>query len=79
MAITAHGKIQGKTIELESDLGIPDGADVEVTVIISKPKPTWGEGLKRSSGAAADIAEFDAVFDQIARDRETASFRRSGS
>ena len=43
MAITAHGKIQGKTIELESDLGIPDGADVEVTVVISQPRPPIGK------------------------------------
>jgi hypothetical protein len=79
MAITAHGKINGNIIELDSEIGIPDGAEVEVTVVISKPKQLWGEGIKRSAGAAADIPEFAAVFEQIARDRETASFRESDS
>ena len=77
MTITVHGRIHGKTIELDSALGIPDGADVEVTIVVSKPKQAWGDGLKRSAGAAADIPEFDAVFEQIAQDRKTAKFRES--
>lgn len=77
MTITIHGKIHGKTIELDSALGIPDGADVEVTIVVSKPKQVWGEGLKRAAGVAADIPEFDAVFEQIAQERKTAPFRES--
>jgi hypothetical protein len=79
MTLTGHGKIHGNTIELDSALGLPDGAEVEVTVVISKPKQLWGAGLQRSAGVAADFAEFDAVFEQIAQDRQAASFRESAS
>jgi hypothetical protein len=77
MTITVHGKVHGKTIELDSALSIPDGADVEVTIVVSKPQQVWGEGLKRSAGAAADIPEFDEVFAQIAQERKAAQFRES--
>ena len=70
-----HGKVQGRTIELDEDPGVPNGEEVEVTVTRSRPKPPWGEGIKRSAGAAASIAEFDAVFEQIERDRKAAVFR----
>ncbi len=81
MTITAHGRIHGNRIELDSDLGIPDGAEVEVTVVITTPKEKepWGEGIKRSAGVAANIPEFDQAFEQIARDREAASFRETDS
>lgn len=79
MAITARGKIHGNIIQLDSELGIPDGVEVEVTVVVSSPKPPWGEGIKRSAGVAADIPEFDAVFEQIAQDRKAAQFRESNS
>ena len=78
-AITAHGKIHGKTIQLDSDPGIPDGAEVEVTVKVSAPKQKWGEGLRRSAGVAADIPEFDDAFEQVRRDREGPANRRRRS
>jgi hypothetical protein len=72
-----HGKVQGRTIQLEEDLGVPDGEEVEVTVTLSKSKPKWGEGIQRSAGAAASIPEFDAVFEQVERDRKASAFRDS--
>jgi hypothetical protein len=77
MTKTIHGKVQGRTIELDEDLGVPDGEEVEVTVTLSRTKPPWGDGIKRSAGAGASIAEFDAVFEQIERDRKAAVFRES--
>ncbi len=77
MTVTIHGKVYGKTIELEEDLGILDGQEVEVTVRPVTPRRPWGEGIKRSAGVAADEPEFDEVFQQIARDRKAATFRGS--
>lgn len=78
MIKSIHGKVQGRTIELDEDIGVPDGQEVEIIVRLSKPRPPWGDGIKRSAGAGADIAEFDAVFQQIERDRRSAEFREPG-
>ena len=77
MTKTIHGKVCGRTIELDEDLGILDGQEVEVTVRPVKARRPWGEGIKRSAGVAADEPEFDEVFQQIARDRKAATFRES--
>jgi len=79
MGITAHGKIHGKTIELDSELAIPDGADVEVTVVITGEKTSWGEGIKRSAGAASKVAGFEEAFEQVANERKSARHRESNS
>lgn len=78
MTKTIHGKVQGRTIEFDEDLGIPDGEEVDVIVTAVKPKPAWGEGIQRSAGAAANVPEFDEVFEQIERERKAAQFRDSG-
>jgi len=72
MTNTIHGKVRGKTIELDEDPGIADGQAVEVIVRPAKPRQAWGEGIKRSAGIAADEPDFDEVFEQIARDRKAA-------
>ena len=77
MSETIHGKIRGRTIELNEDLGIADGQEVEVTVKPVKSQQPWGEGIHRSAGAGADESEFDAVFEQVAQDRKLANFRES--
>jgi hypothetical protein len=49
MTKTLHGKVHGKTIELDEDLGVVDGQEVEVQVKIvqtSRPsEPRISEGL----------------------------------
>jgi len=75
MTKTIHGKVRGRTIELDEDPGIADGQTVEVIVRPAKPRQPWGEGIKRSAGVAADDPDFDEVFEQIARDRKAATFR----
>lgn len=77
MTKTMHGVIRGKTIELESDPGMSDGQQVEVTVrvAVNSGKQTWGEGLARCAGALAAswTPEDDRILDEIHRERETES------
>ncbi len=73
MTKTIHGKIHGKTIELDEDLGVADGQEVEVQVkVIPKAARTAGEGFLRTEGALADDTEWDAIMAEIhqARKRE---------
>ena len=39
--------IDGKTIELDEDLGVAEGQEVEVQVRIVQPVRKWGEGILR--------------------------------
>jgi hypothetical protein len=48
------GIAHGKTIELEQDLGFPDGQPVAVAVYRLLPP---GEGIRESAGAWADGGE----------------------
>jgi hypothetical protein len=64
MAKTIHGRAHGKIIELDEDLGVPDGQEVRVTVEpVPAPEPGQlppGEGLRRAFGAwAGDADELD--------------------
>ena len=77
MTRTVRGTVHGRTIELEEDLGVPDGQEVDVLVTPTIPEQPWGEGIKRSAGAAANVPDFDEVFLQIERDRKAAMFRGS--
>ena len=47
------GVVHGKTIELESDLGLPEGQEVSVVVqpMMAKNSPEALEALKRAAGA----------------------------
>jgi hypothetical protein len=49
MTKTMHGKVHGKTIELDEDLGVIDGQEVEVQVKIvdrtTPAKPLMSDGL----------------------------------
>ncbi len=69
---TLHGIVNGKTIELSDDPGVPAGQEVEVIV---KPVPAkqavWGEGLRRCAGALADewTEEDDRILEEIYRER----------
>ncbi len=39
MTRTLHGRVRGKTIELDEDLGIAEGQEVEVQVKVVAPAP----------------------------------------
>ena len=64
------GKVHGKTIELDEDLGVAEGQQVEIQVKIIKPPGKWGEGILRSAGGWADHPEMDAIMDEIQRNRK---------
>ena len=72
MTRTLHGKVHGKTIELDEDLGVIDGQVVEVQVKIVPSAKKWGEGLRRCAGALADewTEEDDRVLNEIYQDRK---------
>jgi hypothetical protein len=65
-----QGTVHGKTIELEEDLGVADGQQVEVQVKIVPPTKKWGEGILRSAGGWADYPEMDAIMEKIQQDRK---------
>ena len=46
MSKKLHGKVHGRTIELEEDLGVPEGQEVEVQVKVLR-QAAWkpGEGF----------------------------------
>ena len=66
MSKTLHGKIHGKTIELDEDPGVAEGQEVEVQMkVVPKPTQKTGEGLLRTEGALPDDTEWDAIMDEI--------------
>ena len=82
MTRTVHGVMHGKTIQLDEDLGIADGQEVEVQVKMKVgartrkelpgPPPGWQPGGKKTlGGALADLctAEEDRLLEEIQQDR----------
>jgi hypothetical protein len=65
-----RGVIHGRTIELVSDPGLADGAEVEVTLVPATTLPS-GDGWSRAAGALADewTAEDDAILESIQQER----------
>ncbi|OLD57307.1 MAG: hypothetical protein AUI54_03255 [Acidobacteria bacterium 13_1_40CM_2_56_5] len=65
MVKTTHGKVHGKMIELDEDLGVPEGQEVEVQVRVLPSAPPLSEGLakvyeilgRRHSSGYTDTAE----------------------
>jgi len=73
-----HGVVRGKTIELDREIGVPEGQEVEVAIrTIGTPggQEPWGAGLRRSAGALAGIPGLDEDMDEILCERRTARFR----
>ncbi|TVS13957.1 MAG: hypothetical protein EA424_20780 [Planctomycetaceae bacterium] len=71
MIKTLHGRIRGRTIELDEDLEASDGQEVIVQVkIVPAPSRKAGEGLLRTEGALADDTEWDAIMEEIHRARK---------
>lgn len=67
MIKTTHGKVHGKTIELDEDLGLAEGQEVQVTVRIVPPAAgdPPGAGLLRTAGALADDEEWDRIMEEV--------------
>ncbi len=67
---TLHGKVHGKTIELDEDLGLAEGQVVEVQVRVVEPARKWGEGILRSAGGWIDYPEMDVIMEKIQQERK---------
>ena len=65
-----HGKVHGKTIELAEDLGLAEGQEVVIQVKILPLAGKWGEGILRTAGALADDPHWDAIMEEIHRERK---------
>ena len=75
MTKTLHGKVHGKTIELDEDLGVVDGQEVEVGVRMIGPKkklpgppPGWRPGsTETAAGMMAEhwTEEDDRILEEI--------------
>ena len=71
MTKIVHGKVHGRTIELDQDLGVAEGQEVEVQVkLIAKSPRKPGEGFLRTEGALADDTEWDAIMEEIHQARK---------
>jgi hypothetical protein len=73
-----QGIVHGRTIELDQEIGVPDGQKVKVAVqILPTVSPTepWGEGLRRCAGSLGGIPGLDEDMELILRERKTAKFR----
>ncbi len=71
MTKTMHGKVHGRTIELDEDLGVAEGQEVEVQVrVLPQTGRRPGEGFLRTEGALADDTEWDAIMEEIYQARK---------
>jgi hypothetical protein len=72
-----HGKVHGRTIELDEDLGLAEGQEVEVAVRTVAPlgprQP--GAGFLRTEGALADDPHWDTIMAEVYRERKDDSRR----
>lgn len=66
-----HGTVHGRTIELNEDLGLAEGQEVEVSVRVANGQPRKpGDGFLRTEGALADDSYWDAIMAEIYQDRK---------
>ncbi len=70
MTKTMHGKVYGRTIELDEDIGVAEGQKVEIQVRVIPTAEAAGEGLLRTEGALADDEEWDAIMAEIHQGRK---------
>lgn len=71
-----EGIVYGNSIDAVGDVNLCDGDRVVLTIekIMRRTEP-WGEGINRSAGVAADVPDFDEIFEKIERERKSARFR----
>jgi hypothetical protein len=75
MTKTLHGKVHGSSIQLDEHPGLAEGQEVEVVVRPLVPPANWGEGIRRSAGAAADVPGWDDAMAEIENERKSSKFR----
>lgn len=72
-----EGIVRGKSIEIAEELGLQDGERVELTVErVARGTDPARRNVKRSAGISAeDEQEFDDIFEQLERERKSATYR----
>jgi hypothetical protein len=70
MSQRLHGRVHGRTIELDEDPGMDEGQEVEIQMTIVEPPRKWGDGIRRTAGALADDTEWDAIMQGIHQARK---------
>jgi hypothetical protein len=65
-----HGTVHGKTIELDEDLGVAAGQEVEVQIKVIGPTPKWGDGILRTAGSLKDDPYWDGIMEEIHQARK---------
>ena len=61
-----HGKVHGRTIQLDEDPGVAEGQEVEVQVrVLLKSSRVPGEGFLRTEGVLVDDNEWDDIMQEI--------------
>jgi hypothetical protein len=70
MTKIVHGIVHGKTIELDENLGVADGQEVEVQIKIIPLPGKWGEGVLRTAGALADDPHWDGIMEEVHQARK---------
>jgi len=76
MGETLEGVIHGRTIELAVDPGLQDGDVVEVVIRRVKQSRTWGDGIRATAGALAQMPpEYFTDLDEIVRERQGWPYR----
>ena len=77
MTKTLHGKVHGKTIQLDEDVGVAEGQEVEIIVrtVGSTKASRTGEGLLLTEGALADDPYWDDIMEEVHKERKNDSRR----
>ena len=71
MTKTLHGKVHGKTIELDEDPGVAEGQEVEVELrVLPKTGRKPGEGFLRTEGALANDPHWDEIMEVLYQERK---------
>ena len=78
MTTTLHGKVHGKTIHFDQNLGVPDGQDVEVQIRVIPTEGKWGDDILRTAGALADDPYWDGIMEEVHQARKTERRAQTG-
>lgn len=70
MIRTIHGKVHGKTIQLDEDPGVAEGQEVEIQIKVISPAKRRGEGILRTAGALVDDPEWDRIMEEVQKSRK---------